>query len=277
MRCVQKLHIRLWSPDWLKDENVICTDEDEELTYFEHLPCFILLGQFSRSSSWFGIFYVHSWSNPDIVHLLRAGPLLSMQFRLFLRCWLGRLWSVDYTLLMVGLLGLDLMAEVEWGASKSSTLDRDLRTGSRLKMLSVSVKMKNLLVLNTFPVLSFLASLVVPALGLGFWIHTLAPIRISLLLVSPVCFAPILHFRFGVTFVAMPILARTCGVRFPSGWRRAWVKAHDEKLWWVVGLCKMYWIEFRKMKAKFCGDEKVEEKVLGRLQYSKRSENVWSY
>ena len=36
----------------------------------------------------------------------------------------------------------------------------------------------------------------------------------------------------------------------------------------------MYWIECRKIKAKICGDDKVEEEVLGQLRYSKRSENV---
>ena len=117
----------------------------------------------------------------------------------FVQCWLGGLWRIECVSLMDGLLGLDLMEEVEWGASTSSTLDRDLLTGLRLKMLSVSMEMKNLLVLNTFPVLSVLASLVFPALGLWFLILTIAPIQISLMLVSPVCFSLILPFQCGVT------------------------------------------------------------------------------
>ena len=80
-------------------------------------------------------------------------------------------------------------------SSKSSTCDRDLRTCSRLNMLSVSMKIKNVLILDTVPVLSISASLVVPALGLGFLICTCAPILISLLASSPFCFALALCFQ----------------------------------------------------------------------------------
>ena len=80
---------------------------------------------------------------------------------------------------------------------KSSTFDCDLRIGSWWNMLSVLMKIKKLLILNTVPVLSVSASLVVPALGLGCFICTLAPILIFLSALLPVCFALALRFQFG--------------------------------------------------------------------------------
>ena len=118
-------------------ENVICTDEDKELAYFEHCPCFVRLCQFSRPSSWFGMFYLYSCSDPDIsvsviAYLLRAGPALLMRFCLFVAVFARR------------------------------SMEHRVRSPDGWRITWVQV------ILNTIPVLSVSASLVVPAFGLGF-------------------------------------------------------------------------------------------------------------
>ena len=89
-------------------------------------------------------------------------------------------------------------------SSKISTLDLDRLTDSMLKMLSIFMKMKNLLILYTIPVLSISANFFVPGLGLGFLICTRAPILKSPLALSPFCVAlaraadaGLVRFRFG--------------------------------------------------------------------------------
>ena len=68
-------------------EYIVRIDEDKELTYFEHRPCFVCLRQFSRPSSWFGILNLYACSDPNIsfsviARLLCAGPALLIRFRL---------------------------------------------------------------------------------------------------------------------------------------------------------------------------------------------------
>ena len=74
-------------------------DEDKELAYSGHRPCSVHLHQFSRPSSWFGILNLYTCSDPDIsvsviACLLRAGPALSILFRLFVVMLPG--WALKF-------------------------------------------------------------------------------------------------------------------------------------------------------------------------------------